>query len=502
MPITLRPKDDILASIISSILAGNVVTDINPISYNRQLCEGVAATQADLDYSLYTMLQGWYITSAEGVDLDIRGLDVAVARDPGQQASDPVTFTKETTAIDDIVLSAPQVVQATLADGTQVLYRSVGDYVLEPSGRSISAPNPGTTLTGDTSTNLTVNLDNDGPQTVALGNQTTATGIAAAIQAAVQALTAANASKQQAYNSFRCDYAVTTPGVYTLRSGTAGPNSSVVVTVAGTADASQPLKLGLANGGQESVGQGSLDVPVVCDQIGVIGNVGTGQINTLVGNVPGIASVGNTLMFANGREPASDDAYRQDIRVQIESKGRGTRPSVETAVRNTLGSDGARHVMSSQVVYGASTIQVYISDGRSLTVGAQSDVIQDVQDELDGLGQEPGGWVPGGNVAGVVAATVLPVNVDVDVYVGNTPDPTRSQSAIANALYTFLYQSSVGQVVTLVQTDSVIAQSSVEVFNIVYRLPTAFSTTPAGTVGGGIGVKPMPGKIVVNVLRI
>jgi uncharacterized phage protein gp47/JayE len=325
--------------------------------------------------------------------------------------------------------------------------------------------------------------------------------IAAAIQAAVQAMAAFNPSNQQAYNDFRCDYAITTPGAYTLRSGLAGPSSSVIVTVSATADASQPLKLSLAYGGAQRVGQGSIDIPVICDTIGVLGNVGAGQINTLVGNVPGIESVSNALMFSNGREPASDDAYRQDIRLRLDALGRGGQASIEVAVQNTLGADGQRHVMTSQVVYGAGTIQVYVCDGRSLTVGAQTDVIQDVQDELDGLGEMPGGWVAGGNVAGVVAATVLPVDIDVDVYVGATPDLTRGKQAITNALYTFLYQSGVGHLVTLVQLDGVIDQSITEVFNIIYRQPIAFSTTPAGTIGGGIGVKPMPGRITVTMLR-
>src|SRR6516162_2609172 len=255
MPLTLRPKQQILDAIISSILAGNVVSDINPISYNRQLCEGVAATQADLDYDLYTLLQGFYITSAEGFDLDVRGNDYGLARDPGQQASDTVTFYKETLTIDDIPLPAPQVVQAILADGTAVLYRSVGNLVLEASGRSVSGQAPATSLTGGVNDHLTVNVDNDGLRTVALGTQTTGASIAAAIQAAVIALTAINASKQQAYNAFRCDYALTTPGAYTLRSGLAGPTSSVQVAVSGTADASVALKLGVPQGGQERVGQ-------------------------------------------------------------------------------------------------------------------------------------------------------------------------------------------------------------------------------------------------------
>lgn len=501
MPLTIRDKESILANEIHYVLAGNIVTDVNQISVTRQLLEGSAASIADLYYDLYVLLQGWYLTTAEGVDLDIRGLDYGVARDPGQAASDPVTFSRAAVWMDDIALASSQAVQATLADGTEVLYRSLGEHTLTPCGRSISGQAPGVALTGGVNDRVTLTLDGDGPQTVSVGTWSTGVQVAAALEAAVRALTALTPSQQPAYTTFRCDYGVTNPGAYTLRSGTAGPSSSVVVTPAATADATHTLKLGLMNGGLESVGASSLAVPVQCDQIGVIGNVGAGQINTVVGSVPGIAQVANPLMFANGREPASDDAYRQDIRSYLDSLGRGNPASVERAVAHTVSADGARHVMSSQCVYGASTIAVYVCDGRSLTVGAQPDVIQDVQDELDGLGEEVGGWIPSGNTAGVVSAQILTIDIDVDVFLGTTPDLFRARQAIAQALYSFLYMSGVGQTITAILMDGVIDQTVVEVFNILYRDPVAFAVTPRGPIGGSHGVKPMPGRIRVQTHR-
>ena len=500
MPLTLRPKDALLDSILSSLLAGNIVTDISQISVVRQLSEGVASTQADLGYDLYSLLQLFYLSSAEGQDLDARGSDMGLVRDPGQAASDPVVFTKLPLHIDDIPLPAPQVVQATLADGTTILYRSIGDTVLRPSGRSVSGAGPGTTLTSGVNDQLALNLDSDGVRTVALGTQSTAIGIAAAIQAAVQALTAIGPSHQTAYDDFRCDYGVTTPGAYTLRSGTAGPTSTVVVTAAGGQTASVTLKLGVAAGGTEAAGAGTLSVPVLCDTLGVLGNVGAGQINTQVSPVAGIAAVHNPLAFANGREPASDDAYRQDVRSRLRA-ARGSRDAIESAVYAALGEDGQRHVQSAQVLSGAGSVQVYICDGRSLTVGAQSNVVENVQDELEGRGQTIGGWIADGNVVGVAPASVLTVDVDVDVLVGATPDLSRAQLAITNALYQLLYTAGVGQLLSVMRLDGTIDATVVEVFNITWRLPLAFTTTPPGTVGGGLGVKPMPGRIVVRVAR-
>jgi uncharacterized phage protein gp47/JayE len=502
MPLTLRPKQSLLDVLLSQLLAGNIITDVSQISVIRQLCEGVAATQADLDYDLYTLLQGFYLTTAEGVDLDVRGRDMGLARDPGQGASDSVVFTTTLLWVDDIALPAPQVVQATLTDGTIVRYRSLGDQALLPSGRSVSGPAPGTVLTSGVNDRLALNLDGDGVRTVILGSQSSPVAIAAAIQAAVRALVPVNPALQPAYTTFRCDYSVTNAGCYTLRSGTAGATSSVVVTVAASQDASHTLKLGLTQGGVEQAGQASLPVPVLCDTIGVLGNVGAGQINQQVTPVPGIESIKNESMFSNGREPASDDAYRQDVRSYILALGRGTRDAIERAVAHTVGADGQRHVQSSQVAYGAGTIQVWVCDGRSVTVGAQSDVIQDVQDELDGLGQEVGGWIPGGNVAGVAAAAVLTVDVDVEVFVGATPDLITAQSAITDGLYQLLYGASVGQMLSTLLFDSVIDSRTTEVFNIVYTLPLAFATNPPSPIGGMLGVKPMPGSIAVRMTRV
>lgn len=501
MPLTLREKNDILQAMISSVLAGGIVTDVNPIAVIRQILEGAAATQADLDYDLYTLLQGFYFNSAAGVDLDIRGNDMNRPRDPGQAASDAVTFTAASTVIDDIALPAPQVVQATLADGTEILYRSLGDYVLTPSGRSVSGQGPGLALTGGTNDQLSLNLNGDGVRTVALGSQSGGTQIAAAIETAVLALTAITPSNQTAYTQFRADYSVTTPGAYTLRSGTAGPFSSVVVTTAGAADASATLKLGVAQGGTEQAGQTSLRIPVLADRVGVLGNVGAGQINRQVTPTSGIDRVGNDLALSNGRAPASDDAYRQDIRTYILSLGRGTIDSLTRAVSGTLSADGQRHVFAHQIVHGSGFIQVFICDGRSLTVGAQADVVADVQDELDGLGEEPGGWIPAGNVAGVVPAQIVVVNIGVRVTLGPTPDLARAQSAITNSLYALLFNWPIGQALSYSTMVTRIDQTVVEMLGVEFSSPAVFASNPPLTLGSGIGQKVMPGTINVTVVR-
>lgn len=501
MPLTIRDKNSILDSLLSSLLAGNIVNDVAQISVVRQLCEAIAAEEADRAYDLYTLLQGFYISTATDVDLDARGHDMGLVRDAGQAASGPVVFTAALPWVEDIPLPAPQVVQATLADGTQVLYHSLRDATLAPSGRSISGTAPGTSVTSGVNDAVTLNLDGDGVRTVSLGTQTSSGGIAAALQAAVRALAALNPANQPAYSGFRCDFSVTTAGAYTLRSGTAGVSSTVVVTPSGSADASVTLKLGLAHGGLEQAGQASLNVPVLCDTIGVLGNVAAGQINQQTAPVAGVDHVANPLAFSNGREPASDDAYRQDVRSYILALGRGTRDAMERAVYATVGSDGQKHVLSAQLIDGAGNTAVYVCDGRSLTVGAQSDTVADVQDELDGLGSTAGGWVATGNTAGVAAASVLQVAIDVQVLVGPTPDLARAKAAITNALYQLLYAWPVGQFISYQVLAGRIDDTVAEVLNVTFTLPAAFSTTPMSTVGGAVGSKIMPGTLAVTVLR-
>jgi uncharacterized phage protein gp47/JayE len=500
MPLTLRPKDTILTTLIDSVLAGDIITDVSQISVVRQLAEGAASSLADLGYDLYTLLQSFYLSTSHGNDLDTRGRDQGLVRDPGQAASDTVTFTRVQTWIEDIPLPAPQVLQATLADGTVILYRSLGNAHLWPQGRSLSAPAPGTICVSGQTDQLQVNLDGDGAQTITLGSQTTGVAIAAAIQTAVRGLTAIIPGNQPAYDGFRCDYSTTTAGAYTLRSGTTGPTSRVIVT-AGTHDATIILKLGVAQGGTEVGGQDSVDVSILCDQIGIIGNIGAGQIHMQVTPVQGILSVANALMFANGREPASDDAYRQDLQNYLLALGRGTRNALERAVYGTISPDGTRHVMSAQVVYGVGMVQVFVCDGRSLTVGAQADVVQAVQDELDGHGVTVGGWVPAGAVAGVAPATVATIPVTVTVFLGPTPDLVLAQQALQTALYTLLYQWPVGTSLSYAQMTRRIDQTVAEMLGVTYTLPAAFADVPPPVIPGIIGQKLMPGVIAVEVER-
>jgi phage tail sheath protein FI len=120
------------------------------------------------------------------------------------------------------------------------------------AGTSVSGATPATWLAA-AQRHLTINIDGDGAQDIALADPAdTDAHIAAAIQTAVQALIPKRASTPlAAFTSFT---AAVGGGKYTLTSGQGGKLSSVEVTDAPAGNAAALLKLGTSNGGTETTG--------------------------------------------------------------------------------------------------------------------------------------------------------------------------------------------------------------------------------------------------------
>lgn len=129
---------------------------------------------------------------------------------------------------------------------------------------------------------LTVNVNEDGPQTVQLANPTT-TGpeIATAIQTAVRSLTPQRgATSKDAYSNFTANFAA---GTYTLTSGDPGSDSSVEVTNAPANNAAALLKLGKTNTGIEQSGESVLKPAIGINYLVGDGKVGRGIIEVVAG---------------------------------------------------------------------------------------------------------------------------------------------------------------------------------------------------------------------------
>jgi hypothetical protein len=116
------------------------------------------------------------------------------------------------------------------------------------AGTSVSGASPATTATALT---FSVNIDGDGVQSITVDDGGTHTGahIASVMQAAIRALVPNSAFHAASIAAVTVTYT----SVYTITSGSVsqtGASSSVVVTGAGAST----LKLGVANGGTETVG--------------------------------------------------------------------------------------------------------------------------------------------------------------------------------------------------------------------------------------------------------
>lgn len=122
-------------------------------------------------------------------------------------------------------------------------------------GKSTSGATPSTDLSAGTDTTLRIAVDGAAFVTVVLGpvvGLTTGSLIAADIEAKANAALLAAGRDGRVWAEF-------TGGVYVIHSQTGGPHSSVVVTSAPALSVADELKLGVANGGTEVVGDDSDD---------------------------------------------------------------------------------------------------------------------------------------------------------------------------------------------------------------------------------------------------
>jgi hypothetical protein len=407
-----------------------------------------------------------------------------------------VTFTRAPTSTEDIPLALGTALLGTRPDGRTTRYRTTIVTTLTPNGRSVSGTAPAAAITGGTDDQLRVNLDGDGVRTITLDTRSTAAAIASALQTAVRALTALTLGNQPAYTLFRCDYGVTAPGMFTLRSGTTGPLSTVVVTDAGSNNGTVVLKLGITHGGREAAGMDSLAVPVVGDVVGSVTNIGPNQITQLASPLAGVFAITNPLILANGRNPANDDAYRQDLQAHILALGRGTPDSVRRGAYQARDTTGQFVVLNIQTVYTFGNVTVYVYDGQSTTQGAQTSTLTLVNDELNGRGGEPDGWLPGGVTSVVIPAKLRPVHLTATILVAPETDLVVAQQILTQALTDYLQQRSIGESVSFV--GLLVRLQQVQPFlDIEFVVPVEY--TLAHDVFVPVGSKAIPGTLTVDV---
>lgn len=105
------------------------------------------------------------------------------------------------------------------------------------------------------------------------------------------------------------------------------------------------------------------NIPVVCQQIGVIGNIPKNAIQQAL-NLPFSASATNPLPFTNGKDADNDEAIRQRIKDYEQLKAKGTSDSIKAASLNITSPDELKTTTSSSVVnYSDTSAALVFDDG-------------------------------------------------------------------------------------------------------------------------------------------
>ncbi|NBP13559.1 hypothetical protein EBU95_04055 [bacterium] len=105
------------------------------------------------------------------------------------------------------------------------------------------------------------------------------------------------------------------------------------------------------------------NIPVVCQQVGVIGNVAKNAIQTVLG-LTFSASASNPLPFTNGIEEDTDEKVRQRIKDYEQLKAKGTSDAIKASSLNITSPDELKRTTSSNIVnYSDTSAALVFDDG-------------------------------------------------------------------------------------------------------------------------------------------
>lgn len=240
--------------------------------------------------------------------------------------------------------------------------------------------------------------------------------------------------------------------------------------------------------------------------------------NTAAGTIVALENVSDPLQevitnpwpIVNGRGIETDQEFRDRFRAYLDGLTRGTRSSIRFHLVNYVDATGNRPVKSVALVeWGGQVLlhsvsgapvalQVYIEDG---TGTASSGLVSEIQGLVDGLDTEADpGLRAAGAPAEVLAASPLPVNIDVRVIARSSVSPTEVRRLVEETVLSYIGQLPVaGQLITgELQGQVIRAQLFRRVMNVSGILE-ANILAPAGNVAVPIGRKAMPASVNVVV---
>ena len=175
-----------------------------------------------------------------------------------------------------------------------------------------------------------------------------------------------------------------------------------------------------------AAGSLTVSVPVVCTQVGTIGNTGPDTITQLFQSVPGIDTVTNPDAFTNGVNAEQDSAFRARFILYINSLESGTVLAVQNAVASYQ--QGLVYSVVEGPV-GSGYFNVYIGNGTA--AGPGSTVLSGIANAVETV--RPISVTPY-----VSAAAVLAANVSMTISVGAGYDLTTVAGQVETAISAYI----------------------------------------------------------------
>lgn len=172
---------------------------------------------------------------------------------------------------------------------------------------------------------------------------------------------------------------------------------------------------------------GSIDVAVRAEVGGIEGNVASGEINTVIGDLAGVVSVTNALDFTNGIAEESDTDLIQRVYNKLRRPATsGNIYHYEQWATEVSGVSAARVI---PLAFGPGTVQVIVlgSNNRAPSPEVISAVVSNIEDNK-----------PIGATVTVGGVTELPINVVVDLELAVGSDISEVTDQITAQLNTYL----------------------------------------------------------------
>jgi uncharacterized phage protein gp47/JayE len=184
-------------------------------------------------------------------------------------------------------------------------------------------------------------------------------------------------------------------------------------------------------------GVASADVPVICTNGGLVGNVLVGTIAVIAASLPGIDQVNNSNLLSNGGDAESDQAFRNRFQSYLASRSRatltavqnaiaGVRQGLDVAIKENTATDGTVEIGSFLVI---------VDDG---TGYPSSDLLSTVAAAVDSVR-------PIGTRFAVVPPQVLTVSVSMTAELTSTATASLDVPSIQNYVATYLNSLSIGK---------------------------------------------------------